>query len=345
MALDWLTSSKIFILKFKMLTTISQQQLKWLSLEPIIMHLIYHLLSASPSRFYKSLPPLSKSYGTLCFLTTAAVKLGLLGYASIALEYHPVFTKLQQQPDFQLATVGKTYNKKIHPYDFCNTASVPFKNFTCLLFPCSNLHMKPLYLFSFSDMEASYQFFLPWSIFIPLRHTAHNDVWLARYGVQLERGPFDRRAADFLWMMLFGAFILLVLSAIPFFRFRFLGTSMVFMLVYVWSREFRTAQINIYGLVSLRAFYLPWALLMLDVIFGDPLMPDLLGIFAGHVYYFLAVLHPLATGRNLLKTPFWVHRLVASLGLAALPNFRGQPNTSNSTGSGAFRGRSYRLNR
>ncbi|KAG6527845.1 hypothetical protein ZIOFF_009979 [Zingiber officinale] len=196
MALYLLTSSKIFILKFKMLTTISQQQLKWLSLEPIIMHLIYHLLSASPSRFYKSLPPLSKSYGTLCFLTTAAVKLGLLGYGSIALEYHPVFTKFQ------------------------------------------------------------------------------------------------------------------VLSAIPFFRFRFLGTSMVFMLVYVWSREFRTAQINIYGLVSLRAFYLPWALLMLDVIFDDPLMPDLLGIFAGHVYYFLAVLHPLSTGRNLLKTPFWVYPFI-----------------------------------
>ncbi|XP_042461908.1 derlin-1.1-like [Zingiber officinale] len=242
---------------------------------------------SSPAEFYKSLPPLSKSYGTLCFLTTAAVKLGLLGYASIALEYHPVFTKLQI---WRLLT-----------------------NF----------------------------FFLgPFSFHFGIRL-----IMIARYGVQLERGPFDRRAADFLWMMLFGAFILLVLSAIPFFRFRFLGTSMVFMLVYVWSREFRTAQINIYGLVSLRAFYLPWALLMLDVIFGDPLMPDLLGIFAGHVYYFLAVLHPLATGRNLLKTPFWVHRLVASLGLAALPNFRGQPNTSNSTGSGAFRGRSYRLNR
>lgn len=31
-----------------------------------------------------------------------------------------------------------------------------------------------------------------------------------RYGVQLEKGPFDRRTADFLWMMIFGAFALLV---------------------------------------------------------------------------------------------------------------------------------------
>ncbi|KAG6527847.1 derlin-1-like [Zingiber officinale] len=242
---------------------------------------------SSPAEFYNSLPPVSKAYGTLCFLTTAAFQLGLFDPVNIALIYHPVFTKFQI---WRLLT-----------------------NF----------------------------FFLgPFSINFGVRL-----LMIARYGVQLERGPFDKRTADFLWMMLFGAFILLVLSAIPFFWSPFLGTSMVFMLLYVWSREFPTAQINIYGLVNLRAFYLPWAMLMLDVIFGSRLMPSLLGIVTGHSYYFLTVLHPLATGRNLLKTPFWVHRLVASLDWGVQPNYRGQPNTSNATGSGAFRGRSYRLDR
>lgn len=41
--------------------------------------------------------------------------------------------------------------------------------------------------------------------------------------------------------------------------------------------------------------------------FGVPLMPDILGMVAGHLYYFLTVLHPLAGGRNLLKTPLWVY--------------------------------------
>lgn len=44
-------------------------------------------------------------------------------------------------------------------------------------------------------------------------------------------------------------------------------------------------------------------MLCLDVIFGSPIAPDLLGIIAGHLYYFLTVLHPLAGGRNILKTP------------------------------------------
>ena len=130
----------------------------------------------------------------------------------------------------------------------------------------------------------------------------------------------------------------------------FLGVSLVFMLLYVWSREFPNAQINLYGLVQLKvcwliyfcyhhcitirllycncitflcgsnpamlmlinihflqAFYFPWAMLALDVIFGSQILPDLLGIVAGHLYYFLTVLHPLSTGKNILKTPRWVY--------------------------------------
>ncbi|XP_065848635.1 derlin-1 [Euphorbia lathyris] len=171
-------------------------------------------------------------------------------------------------------------------------------------------------------------------------------LMIARYGVQLEKGPFDRRTADFMWMMIFGAFSMLLLSAIPIFWTPFLGVSLVFMILYVWSREFPNAQINLYGLVTLKAFYLPWAMLALDVIFGSPLMPDLLGILAGHLYYFLTVLHPLATGKTLLKTPRWVHKIVARWRIGApAPTSRStstQPQPERSTGV-AFTGRSYRL--
>ncbi|XP_052731479.1 derlin-1 isoform X3 [Vigna angularis] len=169
---------------------------------------------------------------------------------------------------------------------------------------------------------------------------------ILRYGVQLEKGPFDRRTADFLWMMIFGSFALLVLSAIPLLWSPFLAVPLVFMLLYVWSREFPNAQINIYGLVALKAFYLPWAMLALDVIFGSPLIPDLLGIVAGHLYYFLTVLHPLAGGKNILKTPMWVRKLVGRWRIGMQPISRSQAanNPQPESGSGvAFRGRSYRL--
>ncbi|XWS17344.1 hypothetical protein CRYUN_Cryun33cG0059500 [Craigia yunnanensis] len=160
-------------------------------------------------------------------------------------------------------------------------------------------------------VEANYKLLFPWEIFYQFWDTPFNDV----------------------------------LSAIPIFRTAFLGISLVFMLLYVWSREFPNAQINIYGLVTLKAFYLPCAMLALDVIFGSPLFPDLLCIIAGHLYYFLTVLHPLATGKVILKTPLWVHKLVARwrIGAPAQPSSRAAAQPDRSTGV-AFRGRSYRLN-
>lgn len=45
-----------------------------------------------------------------------------------------------------------------------------------------------------------------------------------------------------------------VMAAVPLLRSPFLGGSLVFMIVYVWGREFPNARINIYGLVSLKVF-------------------------------------------------------------------------------------------
>ncbi|GFP81689.1 derlin-1 [Phtheirospermum japonicum] len=225
-------------------------------------------------RFYKSLPPITKVYGTSCFLVTVACQIGLL-----------------------------------HPEQIA--------------------HIPELSIWRFQVDNGLFR--CPGNL---------RDRVLARYGVQLENGPFQRRTADFLWMMLFGALSLLVLSAIPFFSFPVLGISLVFMLLYVWSREFPNANINLYGLVALKAFYLPWAMLCLDVIFGSPIVPDLLGIIAGHLYYFLTVLHPLAGGRNILKTPTFIHKLVARWRIGAPAANVAQPDRTSGV---AFRGRSYRV--
>ncbi|KAI4347044.1 hypothetical protein L6164_007893 [Bauhinia variegata] len=242
---------------------------------------------SSPAEFYNSLPPISKTYGTLCFLATTAYQFGL---------YHPAHIAL--------------------------------------------IHEAVFYRFQVWRLITNFFFLGKFSINFGIRL-----LMIARYGVQLEKGPYDRRTADFLWMMIFGALTLLVLSAIPIFESSFLGISLVFMLLYVWSREFPNSQINIYGLVQLKAFYLPWAMLALDVIFGSSPIPDFLGIVAGHLYYFLTVLHPLSGGKNIIKTPVWVHKVVARWRIGARPITRAQTQAQPETGSsGAFRGRSYRLN-
>lgn len=46
------------------------------------------------------------------------------------------------------------------------------------------------------------------------------------------------------------------MAVVPYLLSPFMGPSMVFMIVYVWSREFPNARINIYGLVSLKVLSL-----------------------------------------------------------------------------------------
>lgn len=67
---------------------------------------------------------------------------------------------------------------------------------------------------------------------------------------------------------------------------------------------------------NLQAFYLPWVMLALDLLLGNPLMPDILGIVAGHLYYFLTVLHPLAGGKYVFKTPLFVYPFYCLFSLA-----------------------------
>ncbi|KAJ7949485.1 Derlin [Quillaja saponaria] len=237
---------------------------------------------STPAEYYRSLPPVSKTFGVACLMTTAALHLQLYNLSSIALFYSDVVKRLQVWRIFM-------------NFFFLGPFSLPF---------------------------------------------AVRLIMIARYGVSLERGPFDKRTADYVWMLIFGALSLLVMAAVPFLWSPFMGVSLVFMIIYIWGREFPNARISIYGLVSLKGFYLPWAMLALDLIFGNPIKPDILGMLAGHLYYFLTVLHPLAGGKYIFKTPLLVHKLVAYWGKGTQIN---SPVQHNPSAGVAFRGRSYRL--
>ncbi|CAN1243076.1 DER1 [Linum perenne] len=243
---------------------------------------------STPGEYYRSLPPVSKTYGVVCLMTSAAFYLGLYNPFTIALFYGDVFKRFQI---WRLLT----------NFFFLGPFSFPF---------------------------------------------AFRLIIIARYGVSLERGPFDKRTADFVWMFFFGAISLLLMAVVPALWSPFMGISLVFMIVYIWSREFPNDTINIYGLVSLKGFYLPWAMLGLDLIFGDPLKPDILGIVAGHLYYYLTVLYPLSGGKYyyIFKTPRFVsYRLGQQTTSDSSSGSAASQQQQQGNSQGAFRGRGYRL--
>lgn len=125
--------------------------------------------------------------------------------------------------------------------------------------------------------------------------------FLARYCRLLEEGSFRGRTADFASMLLFGAALLT--TAAPFVHVQFLGSSLTFMMVYVWGRRNELVHMSFLGLFNFTAPYLPWVLLAFSVALGSSPLVDLLGVAVGHAYYFLEDVYPRMTGRRLLKTP------------------------------------------
>ncbi len=146
-------------------------------------------------------------------------------------------------------------------------------------------------------------------------------VWLVRYGAAYESAKFLGDAAGAATCALVGAAAILALDGLApaLFSGAFHGASLIFMLLYLWSRANPTQVVGFFGVVQFQAFYLPFALLALDVVQGASPAPGVRGILAGHLYYFLADVYPRASGRRLIATPRWLASAVARVAPAAAP--------------------------
>ncbi|XP_052716542.1 derlin-2-like [Crassostrea angulata] len=132
-----------------------------------------------------------------------------------------------------------------------------------------------------------------------------NIIFAYRYCRMLEEGSFRNKTADFFFMILFGCTLLTVTTMlVPMVNLVFLGSALTIMLVYLWSRRNPYVRMNFFGLMTFHAPYLPWVLLGFSVLLGNSVITDLLGIAAGHIYYFLEDVFPQQPGGfKILKTP------------------------------------------
>uniref|UniRef100_A0A7S0QTM2 Derlin n=1 Tax=Pyramimonas obovata TaxID=1411642 RepID=A0A7S0QTM2_9CHLO len=167
-------------------------------------------------------------------------------------------------------------------------------------------------------------------------------MMIARYGVYLEKTTYEGRTADFAFMLVFAMITLLLCSLlIPFMRMAIYSSTLVFMLVYIWSRNNPDQSVSLMGVLKLKAFWMPWALMAFTMVMGGNPLPDLFGIFVGHLYYFLTAIHPRAGGADLIRTPEFFRRFIDQTygGFGYVnPNYRAPPAAPR-----AFQGRGRRL--
>ncbi|KAM9329914.1 derlin-3 [Gastrophryne carolinensis] len=128
-----------------------------------------------------------------------------------------------------------------------------------------------------------------------------NMLFMYRYCKMLEESTFRGRTADFVFMFLFGGFLITLCGLCS--NLSFFSQAFTLMLVYIWCRRNPFVRINVLGL-TLQAPFLPWVLLGFSFLMRDSILVDVLGIIAGHTYFFLEDVFPKQPGgKKLLVTP------------------------------------------
>eukprot|EP01098_Paradermamoeba_levis_P007141 TRINITY_DN2962_c0_g1_i3.p1 TRINITY_DN2962_c0_g1~~TRINITY_DN2962_c0_g1_i3.p1 ORF type:complete len:209 (+),score=32.40 TRINITY_DN2962_c0_g1_i3:77-628(+) len=104
--------------------------------------------------------------------------------------------------------------------------------------------------------------------------------FLVRYSRLLEEGSFRGRTADFLFLWLFAAFCLLGIDIVFYYskflpKLLFLGPSLSFVILYIWSRRNVHVRMSFLGLFTFTAPYLPWVILGTFILkFKDSIKTD-----------------------------------------------------------------------
>mmetsp|Transcript_19187 Transcript_19187/g.53851 ORF Transcript_19187/g.53851 Transcript_19187/m.53851 type:complete len:176 (-) Transcript_19187:84-611(-) len=92
-----------------------------------------------------------------------------------------------------------------------------------------------------------------------------NMIYFYRQSSTLESQTFERRTSDYLFMILFGALLLLPIGL--YFQFYLLGQGIMLMVTYYWSRMNPNVMISFFG-IPFKGRYLPWVLVALNFLMG-----------------------------------------------------------------------------
>jgi derlin-1 len=145
-------------------------------------------------------------------------------------------------------------------------------------------------------------------------HYLMNLYFLYSYSSRLETGVFDGKPADYLFMLFFNWFALVIIglfASIP-----LLMDPMVLSVLYVWCQFNKDQVVSFWFGTHFKAMYLPWILLAFNFIAGSGGWYEFLGIVVGHLYFYVMYKYPQDFGgRQFIQTPSFLYTY--------LPNRRG----------------------
>lgn len=165
---------------------------------------------------------------------------------------------------------------------------------------------------SWKDVSQNFEIWRLFSCFLwlgPFKFNTVIDMFLLyTYSKQYEGGVVYNTGggggtADYAYMLILGMVSILITGSL-FGLGVFFGNSLIFYVLYVWSKRNPTVQAAIWG-IPIQGMYLPFALVGLNTLLGNSVMYMIHGIAAGHLYYFLVDVVPKVYGKDLIQTPLF----------------------------------------
>ena len=96
------------------------------------------------------------------------------------------------------------------------------------------------------------------------------------------------------------------------------GPSTIFAIIYYWSRCEPEARLSIWGF-EVKGYQLPFALIFITLLMGGDVWRDIVGLAAGHFYYFLKDVVPIAYKVDLVRTPAFIQKLASRISSSQRP--------------------------
>lgn len=144
-------------------------------------------------------------------------------------------------------------------------------------------------------------------VFFPLSpmtgfHYLINLYFLYNYSTRLEGGIFDGRPADYLFLLIFNAIALVLLGFAM--NLMLLMDAIILSVLYIWCQLNKDTIVSFWFGTQFKAMYLPWVLAAFNMILGQGGLMEIIGIFVGHLYFFLTFKYPQDFGgRRFITTP------------------------------------------
>ncbi|CAJ0576074.1 unnamed protein product, partial [Mesorhabditis spiculigera] len=161
-----------------------------------------------------------------------------------------------------------------------------------------------------------FQFWRPFTalIFYPVTpqsgfHWLMMLFFMYNYSKNLESEVFDGRPADYFYLLFFNWAVATILCMAL--EVGFLLDVMVLSVLYIWCQLNKDKIVSFWFGMQFKAVYLPWVLCAFNAVLRGGGLHELIGIFIGHSYYFLAIAYPQEHGGySFLETPSFLYNLL-----------------------------------